>query len=89
MTTATDTYSLGVLLYEILCGRRPYKLTTAALGQIEAQLVHSSPPRPSTAVIRDLAADGSTETVAELAQRRRSAPQRLATPDFGVTWTTS
>ncbi len=89
VTTATDTYALGVILYELLTGQEPYQLTTRSRAEYERAICEQEPIRPSAKLTAKARSDpgsfrmkrplpGDLDTIVLKALRKNPAERYLS-----------
>jgi len=64
ITTSSDVYVLGVLLYKLLAGTGPFVIPSMRLTDIERAICEKDPPPPSHTVIDE----SDTLSIAAIAQ---------------------
>ena len=86
VTTGTDVYQLGVLLFELLTDRRPFEADGRSTYELERAICEEDPPHPSAVApssVRDAVA-GDLDAIVLKAMRKESAERYPSVEAFAA-----
>ncbi|MEM0982373.1 MAG: protein kinase [Planctomycetota bacterium] len=81
ITAASDVYALGVMLYELLAGKRPFEVATLPWHEACRVICETTPPKPSVVAEIELGRDLDAIIMRAMARepaRRYSSAERFA-----------
>ncbi len=79
VTTATDVYSLGSVLYELLTGRRAHQITGGTPGEVERAVCETEILRPS---VHAPHLDADLDNIVQMAMRKEPGRRYLSAEQF-------
>jgi serine/threonine-protein kinase len=82
ISTSTDVYALGVLLFELLAGCWPYPLRDRSVPLVERAVLEQDPERPSAAIVRSSEKGGPETSVSERRSTTLAALRRQLRGDL-------
>jgi serine/threonine protein kinase len=82
ITTASDTYSLGVLLYLLLTGTHPYELKEITTAEMLRVICEETPRRTPEAAVSGKRLDSDMEAILEKALRKEAQDRYLTAEQF-------